>query len=50
MMDFTNSQIDVNSYVAKYMDEMGCSFEQACEDLGLEASQVFNRQSGEEFY
>lgn len=49
-MDFTNSLIDINSYVAKYMDEMECSFEQACEDLGLEESQVFNRQSRDEFY
>lgn len=49
-MDFTNSLIDINSYVAKYMDEMGCSFEKACDDLGLEESQVFNRQSRDEFY
>ena len=50
MMDFSNSPIDVNSYVAKYMDEMGCSFEQACDELGIEQSQVFNRQSNDEFY
>jgi len=49
-MDFTNSQIDIDSYVAKYMDEMGCSFEQACEDLGLEQSNVFSRYSSDEVY
>lgn len=49
-MDMNNSPIDINSYVARYMDEMGCSFEQACEDLGIEQSQVFNRQSYDEFY
>ena len=48
-MDFTNSQIDINSYVAKYMDEMGCSFEQACEDLGVDQSSVFSRHSSDEF-
>ena len=42
--------LDVNSYVAKYMDEMGCSFEQACDELGIEQSQVFNRQSSDEMY
>ncbi|WP_293982901.1 hypothetical protein [uncultured Clostridium sp.] len=49
-MDFSNSPIDINSYVAKYMDEMGCSFEQACNDLGIEQSQVFSRNSYDEFY
>ena len=49
-MDFSNSPIDINSYVAKYMDEMGCSFEQACNDLGIEHSQVFSRNSYDEFY
>lgn len=49
-MDFNNSQVDINSYVAKYMDEMGCSFEQACYDLGIEPSQVFNRQQSDEVY
>ena len=49
-MDFSNSPIDINSYVAKYMDEMGCSFEQACEDLGIDQSRVFARHSRDEMY
>ena len=49
-MDFSNAPIDINSYVAKYMDEMGCSFEQACEDLELEQSNVFARHSNEEIH
>ena len=50
MMDFSNSPIDINSYVAKYMDEMGCSFEQACEDLGIEQSEVFSKHLNDEAY
>lgn len=49
-MDFTNAPIDINSYVAKYMDEMGCSFEQACKDLDIEESKVFCRIPNEENY
>lgn len=49
-MDFTNSQVDINSYVARYMDEMGCSFEQACNDLEIDQSQVFTEQRRERFY
>lgn len=49
-MDFTYSQIDINSYVAKYMDEMGCSFEEACSELDIEESQVFNQVSNKSVY
>lgn len=49
-MDFTNSGVDINSYVARYMDEMGCSFQQACEDLGINESDVFNNVKSEEIY
>lgn len=41
-MDCTYAQIDLNSYVAKYVDEVGCSLEEACEELGIETSKVFN--------
>ena len=34
-MENVYSQIDVNAYVAKYMDETGCSFSEACEELEL---------------
>ena len=43
-MDCTYAQIDVNSYVAKYVDEMGCSLEEACKELGIEPSTVFNQE------
>lgn len=49
-MDFTYSQIDMNSYVAKYMDEMGCSLDQACTDLGIEQSQVFSQEEQSNIY
>lgn len=32
------SQIDVNAYVAKYMDETGCNLNEACEELGIDPS------------
>ena len=37
-MENVYSQIDVNAYVAKYMDEMGCNLSQACEELGIDPS------------
>lgn len=49
-MEFTYSSIDINSYVAKYMDETGCDLEQACKDLGIEESQVFSKVTYEEIY
>ena len=42
------SQIDVNAYVAKYMDENGCSFEEACAELGLDKDTVFNQRYNSE--
>lgn len=40
-MENVYSRIDVNAYVAKYMDEMGCNLSEACEELGIDPSQVF---------
>ena len=40
-MENVYSQIDFNAYVAKYMDEMGCNLSQACEELGIDPSDVF---------
>ena len=37
-MECQYAQIDLNSYVAKYVDEMGCSLEEACEELGIDLS------------
>ncbi|CUN81527.1 hypothetical protein H8S10_16110 [Clostridium sp. NSJ-49] len=43
-MECTYAQIDLNSYVAKYVDEMGCSLEEACRELGIDLSKVFNSE------
>ena len=40
-MENVYSQIDVNAYVAKYMDETGCSFSEACEELEIDTTKVF---------
>lgn len=40
-MDYNNIP-GLDSYVAKYMDEHGCSFEQACEELDINKDNVFN--------
>lgn len=47
-MENVYSQIDVNAYVAKYMDEMGCSLNEACEELGIDPSKVFTTYSEED--
>lgn len=40
-MENVYSQMDINSYVAKYMDENGCNLERACEELGIDPNEVF---------
>ena len=45
-----NYRINLDSYVAKYMDEHGCSLEEACADLEIEASNVFSQNTSEEFF
>jgi len=44
-MDLKNAQIDINSYVAKYMDENGCDFYRACEELQIDKDEVFNMKN-----
>lgn len=46
-MESTYAQVDINSYVAKYVDEMGCTVDQACEELGIEPSSVFRSERSE---
>ena len=48
-MENVYSKIDVNAYVAKYMDENGCSFEDACNELGIDKERVFNQNYSNEF-
>ncbi|MDO5038651.1 hypothetical protein [Clostridium sp.] len=40
---------NVDNYVAKYMDERGCSFEQACEELELDKEAIFTQNYNREF-
>lgn len=47
-MENVYSQIDVNAYVAKYMDEMGCNLNEACEELGIDPTKVFTSKSDSE--
>lgn len=44
-----NSVPNIDSYVAKYMDERGCSFEQACEELELDKEVIFTQNYSKEF-
>ncbi len=48
IMEKVYSQIDVNAYVAKYMDETGCNLNEACEELGIDPSRVFSAFSEED--
>lgn len=47
-MENSYSQIDVNAYVAKYMDETGYNLKEACEELGIDPSKVFSFSSEDE--
>ena len=40
-----NSIPNMDSYVAKYMDETGCNLNEACEELGIDPSKVFTVSS-----
>ncbi|WP_280164086.1 hypothetical protein [Clostridium fallax] len=37
----------LDSYVAKYMDENGCSFEDACKELGINYPDAFIKKDTE---
>ena len=41
-MNFENCIPSLYNYVAKYMDEEGCSFEEACEDLHVKEDEFIN--------
>ncbi|MDD6796443.1 MAG: hypothetical protein PUE01_13740 [Clostridiaceae bacterium] len=43
-MDFNNCVPSLDNYVAKYMDENGCSFEEACEELHLCREDFMNKE------
>lgn len=48
-MDFYNNMPGLDSYIAKYMDENGCSFEEACTELGVDYPEAFEKDN-EEIY
>ena len=43
-MEFNNCVPSLDNYVAKYMDENGCSLEEACENLEISCEDVFNQE------
>lgn len=47
-MELAYSQINIDAYVAKYMDENGCSLEEACRELEIDPAQVFCQVTSEE--
>ncbi|MGG7175965.1 hypothetical protein ACQPU1_00125 [Clostridium paraputrificum] len=42
-MEQNNFIPSLDNYVAKYMDENGCSFEDACKNLEINENEVFNQ-------
>lgn len=34
-MDIFDKQPELRSYIAKFMDETGCDFNSACDELGI---------------
>lgn len=47
-MDY-NSIPNLDNYVAKYMDENGCSFEEACVALEIDSNKVFSNNAYNDF-
>lgn len=48
IMENIYSQIDVNAYVARYMDQMGCNLNEACEALEIDPTKVFTLNLNDE--
>lgn len=40
-MSIGNCPIGIDGYVSRYIDKNGCTFEQACKDLGVNCDDVF---------
>lgn len=47
-MENAYSRVDINAYVAKYIDQMGCNLNEACEALGIDPSKVFMLHSNDD--
>lgn len=43
-MEYKNCLPSLDNYVAKYMDDEGCSFEEACEKLQLGKEEFINER------
>lgn len=46
-MENNEDRHNLDSYIAKYMDEHGCSLESACSMLEININNVFTRQNNE---
>ena len=49
-MENNYSQMDLGSYVAKYIDENGCSLDEACDQLEIDKSQIFSQEDSDETF
>lgn len=43
-MEFQNCIPSLDNYVAKYMDDEGCSFQQACDELHVKEEEFINEK------
>ena len=43
-MEYKNCIPSLDNYVAKYMDDEGCSFEEACEELQVKEEEFINEK------
>lgn len=41
-MDIYGIPMGVDAYIAKFIDENGCTFEEACEQLEIDRNEVIN--------
>ncbi|MBD7910473.1 MULTISPECIES: hypothetical protein [Clostridium] len=44
-MDNNNCIPSLDNYVAKFMDETGCTFEEACDELGIKEDDFINKRT-----
>ncbi len=49
-MENNYSQMDLGSYVAKYIDENGCSLDEACDQLEIDKLQIFSQEDSDETF
>lgn len=47
-MDIYGVPMGIDAYIAKFIDENGCTFEEACDQLEIDANQLVNFKYDEE--